>query len=129
MNCQKCGHPETSVLSSRKIEDGFVTRRVRGCGQCGHKYNTYEIDGGIWPTVKKWAIGDRAPALAKKHKLYARNEQIVAMIHAGHQLKDIAKQFGIAATTVCHVARKAGIPSREAPKKAIPTNSPWAGLL
>jgi transcriptional regulator NrdR family protein len=104
---------------------GAYVRRRRSCPECGKTFSTYEIDGGIWGTVKKWALGSRLPALEKKHKLNRRNAKIVAMIKAGHQYKDIGKQFGIAKTTVSHIARQAGIPSRKRPKIA----TPWSGLV
>lgn len=128
MKCQHCGHLDTEVLETRDLMRGTVVRRRRGCGMCGGTFATYEIDGGIWGTVKKWALGDRAKALDKKHALRRRDEDIVAMIKSGRQLKDIAKQYGIAATTVCHVARKAGIPSRQSKTKPQAV-TPWSGLL
>lgn len=106
-----------------------VIRRKRGCGQCGCKFDTYEIDGGIWGTVKKWALGSRAPALEKKHSLRARDAEIAGMILAGKSHKEIAEKFGIATSTVCYAAKKAGLTGRRGPKRTKPVAHPWSGLL
>jgi transcriptional repressor NrdR len=41
MECPRC-HSRTSVLESRKAEDGAATRRRRECVSCGHRFTTYE---------------------------------------------------------------------------------------
>ncbi len=117
MKCQHCGHTETAVLETRTIFSGGVIRRKRGCSQCGGNFNTYEIDGGIWGTVKKWALKSRLPALEKRHARAQRDQQIVAMIQAGKPLKDIAAHFELAESTVIYAARKAGVAGRRGPKK------------
>lgn len=94
-----------------------VIRRKRGCGQCGGKFDTYEIDGGIWGTVKKWALGSRLPALAKKHARAHRDQQIVAMIKDGRTLKEVSAHFGLAESTIIYAARKAGVEGRRGPKR------------
>ena len=129
MKCQHCGHTETAVLETRALLGATVIRRRRGCGQCGCKFHTYEIDGGIWGTVKKWALGSRAPALEKKHALRARDAEIAGMILAGKSHKEIAEKFGIATSTVCYAAKRAGLTGRRGPKRTKPVANPWAGLL
>lgn len=129
MKCQHCGNLDTTVLETRDLMGGTVVRRRRGCGLCGGSFATYEIDGGIWGTVKKWALGDRAKALEKKHTLRRRNEEIVAMLKAGYLISDIAARFGVVPGTICHVAKKAGLPGRRSPAKAEPASMPWSGLL
>ena len=129
MKCQHCGNIETSVLETRSMMAATVLRRRRGCGQCGSTFSTYEIDGGIWGTVKKWALGNHAKALEKKHKLRDRDGQIVAMIKAGHTHKQISHKFGIATSTVCYAAKKAGLPNKRGPKRTKAVANPWAGLL
>lgn len=108
---------------------GAVLRRRRACADCGGTFNTYEIDGGIWGTVKKWALGSRMPALDKKHATRKRHGEIAAMVKDGRPLKEIAEHFGIATTTVCYAAKKAGLPSRRGPKRAKPASGLWHGLL
>lgn len=144
MKCQHCGHTETSVLETRAMLGASVIRRRRGCGQCGGNFNTYEIDGGIWGTVKKWALGSHMPALKKKHDRAQRDQQIVAMIQGGRPLKEVAAHFGLAESTIIYAARKAGMQGRRGPKRgqqqnqspkqaakaakpAVPTLTRWVG--
>ncbi|MCS7198785.1 MAG: transcriptional regulator NrdR [Caldimicrobium sp.] len=42
MKCPKCKEPETRVIDSRSIEDGFTIRRRRECIKCGYRFTTYE---------------------------------------------------------------------------------------
>lgn len=42
MKCPKCKEPETRVIDSRVIEDGFSIRRRRECSKCGYRFTTYE---------------------------------------------------------------------------------------
>lgn len=42
MKCPKCKEPETRVIDSRVIEDGFTIRRRRECQKCGYRFTTYE---------------------------------------------------------------------------------------
>jgi hypothetical protein len=129
MKCQHCGHTDTAVLDTRSMLGASVIRRRRGCGQCGGRFDTYEIDGGIWGTVKKWALGSRTPALDKKHALRARDAEIAAMIQSGASHKEIAEKFGIATSTVCYAAKKAGLTGRRGPKRTKTVRNPWIGLL
>ncbi len=110
MNCVKCAH-DTTVLETRSVEGGFVMRRRRACQDCGHIFNTYEVDETIWPTVRKWALDNHIKALHKKHALTARNQQICAMATQGHKHAYIAAQFGLSDNMVSHILTKAGITS------------------
>lgn len=42
MKCPKCKEPETRVIDSRPVEDGFTIRRRRECTKCGYRFTTYE---------------------------------------------------------------------------------------
>ncbi|MGB9761406.1 MAG: transcriptional regulator NrdR [Caldimicrobium sp.] len=42
MRCPRCKEPETRVIDSRIIEDGFTIRRRRECQKCGYRFTTYE---------------------------------------------------------------------------------------
>lgn len=42
MKCPRCKEPETKVIDSRTIEDGFSIRRRRECSACGYRFTTYE---------------------------------------------------------------------------------------
>jgi transcriptional repressor NrdR len=41
VNCPRCDSP-TSILETRKAEDGAALRRRRECTKCGHRFTTYE---------------------------------------------------------------------------------------
>lgn len=112
MKCTKCGHGDTQVLETRKIQGGQVTRRHRACGQCGHTYNTYEVDEIIWKSVKKVALGHHhTNALIKRSNLHARNEQILAMLKSGEKHSVVASEFGLSDNMISTIARRAGVPS------------------
>lgn len=42
MRCPFCGEPDSSVLDSRPVEDGYTIRRRRQCPKCGRRFTTYE---------------------------------------------------------------------------------------
>lgn len=42
MKCPRCKEPETRVIDSRIIEDGFTIRRRRECLKCSYRFTTYE---------------------------------------------------------------------------------------
>jgi DNA-binding NarL/FixJ family response regulator len=129
MKCQHCGSRDTIVLETREVMDGIALRRRRRCSECIATFNTYEIDGGIWGTVRRWALGSRKPALDKKHALRQRNLEITEMIRDGVPYIDIASNFNIAVTTVCYVAKKAGVSRRIRLNTIQPAASPWVGLM
>lgn len=41
MQCINCGHGETAVLETRKLEDERLRRR-RQCAKCGARFSTVE---------------------------------------------------------------------------------------
>ncbi len=42
MKCPRCKEPETKVIDSRTIDEGFSIRRRRECIACGYRFTTYE---------------------------------------------------------------------------------------
>ena len=42
MRCPMCGEEDTRVIDSRPTDQGTTIRRRRACGQCGHRFTTYE---------------------------------------------------------------------------------------
>ena len=114
MKCRHCGHPETSVLATRKVEGLAATKRTRVCGQCSTRFDTFEIDGGIWKTVRKWAVEQHDKALVKKQALNRRNEEIAQLIRSGAPYEQISEQFGIAKNSITAVARKLKLPKANA---------------
>lgn len=129
MKCRHCGTPDTTVLETRGMLGGSVVRRRRGCGNCGGKFDTYEIDGGIWATVRRWAVESHNAALQKKHAMRARDDEIVSMLQAGKPHKEISAKFGLSTSTICYIAKKNGLPGRRGPKRTKPVHALWAGLL
>ena len=109
MMCAQCGH-ETTVLSTRPEHGGMVVKRRRGCGHCGHKFSTYEIDDGLVETLQKY-LAPHIKALQKRYELRARNEQILGMLDAGEKHAVVASQFGLSDNMVSTIARRAGVPA------------------
>ncbi|HEY7563606.1 MAG TPA: transcriptional regulator NrdR [Acidimicrobiia bacterium] len=42
MRCPMCGNADTRVIDSRPAESGTAIRRRRLCGECDHRFTTYE---------------------------------------------------------------------------------------
>lgn len=42
MNCSRCHTPDTKVIESRDVANGKSIRRRRVCGNCEHRFTTYE---------------------------------------------------------------------------------------
>ena len=116
MKCVQCGC-KTSVLDSRTEHDALVMRRRRGCGQCGLKFFTYEIDDGLEETLKKYLL-PHIKSIRKKQKLHARNEQILNMMRAGDKHFVIAKTFGLSDNMISTIGRRAGIPAYQSNTRA-----------
>ena len=51
MNCPKCDHPVSRVLSTVKRDDTYEIKRVRQCQKCQHPWNTTESLN--WGTEKE----------------------------------------------------------------------------
>lgn len=123
MLCITCGQHDASVLETRRLFAGAVIRRKRGC-ICGATFSTYEIDGGIWPTVRKWAIGSRLVALRKAQARRARDQLIVDRLTKGDRATDVGRDFGISVGMVCVIRDRAGLPKKRAPRG----RRNWLGL-
>ncbi len=53
MRCPRCDHPDDRVVDSRSIRSGRAIRRRRECGDCGHRFTTYETVDVEPVTVRK----------------------------------------------------------------------------
>lgn len=42
MNCNRCNAADTKVIESREVAEGKSIRRRRVCGNCEHRFTTYE---------------------------------------------------------------------------------------
>jgi transcriptional repressor NrdR len=42
MHCPRCKETDTAVVDSRLAEDGRAIRRRRECGECKHRFTTFE---------------------------------------------------------------------------------------
>lgn len=111
MNCIKCGHDETFVRQTRRLEGSQVVRRRRVCS-CGHRFNTYEIPEGIWVSVRNRSVDSHDKALQKQAALRKRNEEIVRRVKAGEKRWMLAEEFQLSKNMVSHITRKAGLPAR-----------------
>ena len=98
-------------METRDVYSDVVTRRARKCTVCNHKFNTYEVDEGIWKTVRKH-IPAHADAVEKKKILFARNQRIAALLRQGEKHSVIANQFGLCDSMISTIAAEMGIPSR-----------------
>ena len=60
MRCPRCRADDTKVIDSREAEEGAAIRRRRSCGQCSHRFTTYErLEGAPLMVVK--TSGGRQP--------------------------------------------------------------------
>lgn len=114
MKCIKC-LSETRVLETRSSYSELVKKRRCICGECGHKFNTYEVDGTIWNTVRGYMAIHEA-AINKKRKLYERNRLIEVQLRAGVKHLAIASEFGLSPNMVSYLAKQMGIPSPRSKK-------------
>jgi hypothetical protein len=112
MNCIRCGHEGTSVLDTRRMPGVFALRRRRKCDSCGHVFPTYEIDGGIWGTVHKWAVTGRSEALNRRLATKRRDEEIVRRVKSGEKRYMLAEEYGLASSTISHICTQAGLPKK-----------------
>jgi hypothetical protein len=110
MKCVKCGG-EASVLETRPLHADVVTRRTRKCTVCDHKFATYEVDEGIWKSVRK-VIPAHADAIEKKKIRFVRNQHIAALLRQGEKHSYIANKFGLCDSMISTIAAEMGIPSR-----------------
>lgn len=51
MKCRNC-YGKTRVVQTRKFLDGLYIKRTRECKECGQKFNTYEITGDEFYSLK-----------------------------------------------------------------------------
>lgn len=112
MNCTHCEHAETEVLDTRRMPGMFAVRRRRRCAGCGYVFPTYEIDGGIWGTVSKWAAGTRSAALSRQAALRRRNAEIVRRVKAGEKRYLLAEEYGLSTGMLSHICTQAGLPKK-----------------
>lgn len=118
MRCPRCG-ASTRTLETRSLADGLINKRRRECFNT-HRFWTFEVDDSLEGTILKYATRrNRLAGKAKDHERARRDQRIVRMINAGQKYDLIAEQFGLAITTICYVARKAGLPPKRQSKKVL----------
>lgn len=110
MKCIKCGG-EASVSETRPLHADTVTRRTRQCTVCKHKFVTYEIDEGIWKSVRKF-VPAHADAIENKKIRFVRNQHIAKLLRAGEKHSVVANQFGLSDSMISTIAAEMEIPSR-----------------
>lgn len=101
MNCRHCGEPRSSVLDTRDNGSAIVRRR-----QCfnGHVFATVETYKAVTIMTRKLAKVEQTTE--RRAARWTRDQRIVRMVRNGVLQKDIARQFGIAETTITHVLGK-----------------------
>lgn len=107
MRCVRCGRL-TEVRETRTQDSGVVNRRRRECTECGHKFNTYEIDDALEKTLKKY-LKPHVKSVAKAQVLNRRNERIIDRLKAGDKHSVVANEFGLSDSSVSTIARNAGV--------------------
>jgi len=99
------------VSETRNVHADVVTRRTRNCTDCNNKFNTYEVDEGIWKTLRTY-IPAHANAVERKKIRFIRNQRIATLLRQGEKHAVIAHQFGLSDNMVSTIAAEMGIPSR-----------------
>jgi hypothetical protein len=78
---------------------------------CEHKFSTYEIDEGIWKSVRK-VIPAHADAIEKKKIRFVRNQHIAKLLRAGEKHSVVGNMFGLSDSMISTIAAELEIPSR-----------------
>ena len=60
MRCPVCVHADTRVVDSRSADEDTSIRRRRECGECGHRFTTFERLEEV-PLIVVKRSGDRQP--------------------------------------------------------------------
>ncbi len=60
MHCPFCSAPETKVIDSRLVSEGYQVRRRRECTQCKERFTTFESAELVIPRIIK-NNGNREP--------------------------------------------------------------------
>jgi transcriptional repressor NrdR len=53
VRCPLCEADDTRVIDSRPAEQGMSIRRRRACGNCGHRFTTYERNAPVFLVRKR----------------------------------------------------------------------------
>lgn len=113
MNCRECGHA-TRVAETRTDEDGIIIRRRRVCTDdaCGKRFWTLEIDDMVAGTIIGRAMATHKDAVLRRRARGQRNKQIVSRLLNGEAVGDLAKELGVAQSTISRAGNAAGVYSR-----------------
>ena len=108
MNCLHCGFEGTQCNAF--FDMPFVVRRVYSCHRCFKKFETFEVSGGIWPTLSKY-VSVHGRRITARLALRKRDEKIFELAMQGMRHAHIAEQLGLKDRIVSHVIAKEGLPS------------------
>ena len=50
MTCPKCNGKATTYYTTKEVD---CTYRIRECAECGHRWNTVEIDADLYASIVK----------------------------------------------------------------------------
>ena len=104
MKCPECGSC-TSVAETRAMAGGYVAKRTRLCAN-GHRYITFEVDGGLEGTVVAMATRrERVAQLQGRARRWARNVEIRAASSRGVKHEVLALQYHLAPNMISTIVR------------------------
>ena len=110
MHCPFCSAPETKVIDSRLVSEGYQVRRRRECTQCKERFTTFESAELVIPRIIK-NNGNREPF--NEEKLRAR------IYHALEKRPVSEMQIEAAVNRIMHTLQATG--EREVPSKMVGT--------
>jgi transcriptional repressor NrdR len=76
VGCPQCDSPKTSILETRRADNGDAVRRRRRCSLCGHRFTTYERREPLTLAVVK-RDGRRQP--------FNREKLLAGLVRASHK--------------------------------------------
>lgn len=110
MHCPFCSAPETKVIDSRLVSEGYQVRRRRECTQCKERFTTFESAELVIPRIIK-NNGNREPF---------NEEKLRAGIYHALEKRPVSEmQIEAAVNRIMHTLQATG--EREVPSKMVGT--------
>lgn len=110
MHCPFCSAPETKVIDSRLVSEGYQVRRRRECTQCKERFTTFESAELVIPRIIK-NNGNREPF---------NEEKLRAGIYHALEKRPVSEmQIEAAVNRIMHTLQTTG--EREVPSKMVGT--------
>ena len=110
MHCPFCSAPETKVIDSRLVSEGYQVRRRRECTQCKERFTTFESAELVIPRIIK-NNGNREPF---------NEEKLRAGIYHALEKRPVSEmKIEAAVNRIMHTLQATG--EREVPSKMVGT--------